>query len=62
MPEPIEKTDPEFAKLLKWYCNMPDRPRIYSTNEYNFIKKSVKVGRNNPCMCGSGKKYKRCCL
>lgn len=20
-----------------------------------------KVGRNNPCPCGSGKKYKRCC-
>jgi hypothetical protein len=22
---------------------------------------SVKVGRNQPCPCGSGKKYKRCC-
>ncbi|HWZ45618.1 MAG TPA: SEC-C metal-binding domain-containing protein [Candidatus Saccharimonadales bacterium] len=22
----------------------------------------VKVGRNDPCPCGSGKKYKRCCL
>ena len=21
-----------------------------------------KVGRNSPCPCGSGKKYKRCCL
>lgn len=21
-----------------------------------------KVGRNDPCLCGSGKKYKRCCL
>ncbi len=21
-----------------------------------------KIGRNNPCPCGSGKKYKRCCL
>ncbi|MYH39749.1 MAG: SEC-C domain-containing protein, partial [Candidatus Dadabacteria bacterium] len=20
-----------------------------------------KVGRNSPCPCGSGKKYKRCC-
>lgn len=20
------------------------------------------VGRNNPCPCGSGKKYKKCCL
>ncbi len=22
----------------------------------------TKVGRNDPCYCGSGKKYKRCCL
>jgi len=21
-----------------------------------------KVGRNEPCPCGSGKKYKKCCL
>ena len=21
-----------------------------------------KVGRNDPCHCGSGKKYKKCCL
>ncbi|WP_217698235.1 SEC-C metal-binding domain-containing protein [Novosphingobium mathurense] len=20
-----------------------------------------KIGRNDPCPCGSGKKYKRCC-
>ena len=26
------------------------------------IKKKVKVGRNDPCPCGSGKKYKNCCL
>jgi len=25
------------------------------------IKKTVKVGRNDPCPCGSGKKYKKCC-
>ena len=23
---------------------------------------SKKIGRNDPCPCGSGKKYKRCCL
>lgn len=22
----------------------------------------MKVGRNDPCPCGSGKKYKQCCL
>jgi preprotein translocase subunit SecA len=24
-------------------------------------RKSQKVGRNDPCPCGSGKKYKKCC-
>ena len=24
-------------------------------------EKQKKVGRNDPCPCGSGKKYKRCC-
>lgn len=24
--------------------------------------KSSKIGRNDPCSCGSGKKYKKCCL
>lgn len=23
---------------------------------------SYKIGRNDPCLCGSGKKYKKCCL
>ncbi|MBE0511389.1 MAG: SEC-C domain-containing protein, partial [Gammaproteobacteria bacterium] len=22
----------------------------------------MKTGRNDPCPCGSGKKYKQCCL
>ncbi len=25
-------------------------------------RKTIKVGRNDPCPCGSGKKYKKCCL
>ena len=35
---------------------------------YRFLKdqktirrRSVKVGRNDPCPCGSGKKNKKCC-
>lgn len=26
------------------------------------VNKGEKVGRNDPCPCGSGKKYKKCCL
>ena len=25
------------------------------------IRKKNKIGRNEPCPCGSGKKYKKCC-
>ena len=25
------------------------------------VRKAEKVGRNDPCPCGSGKKYKKCC-
>jgi len=27
-----------------------------------FVRDSDKVGRNDPCPCGSGKKFKKCCL
>ena len=26
------------------------------------VPRPKKVGRNDPCPCGSGKKYKKCCL
>jgi len=26
------------------------------------VRRSLKVGRNDPCPCGSGMKYKKCCL
>jgi hypothetical protein len=26
-----------------------------------FIRPGAKIGRNDPCLCGSGKKYKHCC-
>ena len=29
--------------------------------ESTTIRKPKKIGRNDPCPCGSGKKYKKCC-
>ena len=26
-----------------------------------YVRSAPKVGRNDPCMCGSGKKFKKCC-
>jgi preprotein translocase subunit SecA len=31
------------------------------TNKRNAVPANKSVGRNDPCPCGSGKKYKRCC-
>ncbi len=33
----------------------------YTRKEVNSMPKEKKVGRNDPCPCGSGKKYKKCC-
>ena len=29
---------------------------------YQQVRTEPKIGRNDPCPCGSGKKYKKCCL
>lgn len=40
----------------------PDKPIETTTNQKFVQAKSAKtVGRNDPCPCGSGKKYKNCC-
>ena len=31
-------------------------------SNYNIPSSRPKVGRNDPCPCGSGKKYKKCCI
>ena len=31
-------------------------------DDANRIERGSVIGRNEPCPCGSGKKYKRCCL
>jgi preprotein translocase subunit SecA len=35
----------------------PDLPAI----TYPVVRSEAKVGRNEPCPCGNGKKYKKCC-
>ena len=34
---------------------------MMATMEESFQTKTEKIGRNSPCPCGSGKKYKHCC-
>ena len=47
--EPLRK---EFDRILG---RQEEETELYSLSE-------PKIGRNDPCPCGSGKKYKKCCL
>ncbi len=47
-----KKAKPDYEKLIK---NL-------SENTAPKPQKKRKIGRNDPCPCGSGKKYKNCCL
>ena len=49
-PERVQTARPTEARLAG---DGPRQPRR--------VKASQKVGRNDPCPCGSGKKYKNCC-
>lgn len=40
---------------------LPERPPEEIEGGYTIHRETPKVGRNEPCPCGSGKKFKRCC-
>lgn len=54
-----------------WLYNLPAWEKIFDeekrkilyreAKKANTIVKGKKIGRNDPCPCGSGKKYKKCC-
>lgn len=54
-----------------WLYNLPAWEKIFDeekrkdlyreAKKMNTIVKGKKIGRNDPCPCGSGKKYKKCC-
>lgn len=49
--------------LKQWDGILSQERRNELTKEFRRSKMAVsdKVGRNDPCPCGSGKKYKKCC-
>jgi len=58
------------AEVMEWLGEQfdPEEFDLGKVNEWltGFIKKDTqtsgsKIGRNDPCPCGSGKKYKKCC-
>ncbi|MBN2389131.1 MAG: DUF1186 domain-containing protein [Anaerolineae bacterium] len=51
-----------IANLEWWACFQPPEPRRRVVHPASAaFKPQKKIGRNEPCPCGSGKKYKHCC-
>ena len=55
--------------LSSWHGYQEDENEVEKEEEDDYIEPPViqqaiseKIGRNEPCPCGSGKKYKKCCM
>jgi|TARA_B100001964_G_scaffold245670_1_gene334579 uncharacterized protein len=55
----------DFFKHVQPYLNamvQALKNKLPATQYYRFLAdKKLRAGRNSPCPCGSGKKYKKCC-
>jgi SEC-C motif len=49
------------AENLYWGIEEKAVPSGYVVSDEGVIHSLPKVGRNDPCACGSGKKFKKCC-
>lgn len=54
--EPQAMASSVQGREVKWQTNRGD-----TTAQKTVHRDGKKTGRNDPCSCGSGKKYKRCC-
>jgi uncharacterized protein YchJ len=74
MVQAIEEVDPEFAELILGVLehNKSAYPKVAVENNKVYhvfggtwceaeATKDPIPGRNDPCLCGSGKKFKKCC-
>ncbi|MFY9296854.1 MAG: preprotein translocase subunit SecA [Clostridiales bacterium] len=70
--EMVRSIQEETARILfniKIQADVPKREKVAEPTSASHgdsgpkrpVVKGKKVGRNDPCPCGSGKKYKRCC-
>ena len=62
----LHDSKPEVFGILKRRYNevksaSKEIIKKFGSNEKKEEMPNIKVGRNGPCTCGSGKKYKKCC-
>lgn len=50
-----------MQRAYKTVCEDKKDPTYVYDGDGTYRKIQAKVGRNDPCPCGSGKKYKKCC-
>lgn len=55
-PDILAKKNPELYQMLQSIYRQNTRSFLSSTR-----RRSKRIGRNSPCPCGSGEKFKRCC-
>ena len=53
--------DPAYVERIKRHYKL-FRDKVDKDNKIEPIKANYLVDRNAPCPCGSGKKYKKCCV
>ncbi|MGR9092870.1 MAG: preprotein translocase subunit SecA [Gammaproteobacteria bacterium] len=64
--EAVEEQRRQDTSEMQFQHRSPDsaleksEPAAGSAGNAPFVRKAKKVGRNDPCPCGSGKKYKQC--
>ena len=62
----IEPDHPEDISELEYMLNPKSfggkRPKMKQIGNMPVENTEPMIGRNDPCPCGSGKKYKKCCL
>ncbi len=59
--EEEDRWDREAPDLIPVWVLMLHEWRLENDQHRPISARSEKVGRNDPCPCGSGKKYKKCC-
>jgi hypothetical protein len=60
----MEITDGEYKPLSPEDLDFPHSSVLMNNGKISkktFVRTSKKVGRNDPCACGSEKKHKKCC-
>jgi preprotein translocase subunit SecA len=60
-PEESEEMEAMAAEMEAGGGNGPRGGRPQRPAPHTPVRTGPKVGRNEPCPCGSGKKYKKCC-